>query len=104
MQKNNVKYFNVVKFFEQIVNSNSPSFIKSFCSNLNKDKIDEIKKYCKLFDIIGLYHKISYTLFTKDFLDTIKNYIKKKLPESGSNDELIGNLLLTLLNNESFWI
>ena len=46
-----------VKFFEQLVNSNSPSFIKSFCSHLNKDKIEEIKKYCKLFDIIGLYHK-----------------------------------------------
>ena len=43
-----------VKFFEQLVNSNSPSFIKSFCSHLNKDKIEEIKKYCKLFDIIGI--------------------------------------------------
>ena len=96
MDKNREIHFGI-KFFEQIVNSNSPSFIKSFCSNLNKDKIDEIKKYCKLFDIIGLYHKISYTLFTKDFLDTIKNYIKKKLPESGSNDELIGNLLDVLI-------
>ena len=86
-----------VKFFEQLVNSNSPSFIKSFCSHLNKDKIEEIKKYCKLFDIIGLYHKISYTLFTKDFLDTIKNYIKKKLSENSINDELIGNLLDVLI-------
>ena len=86
-----------IKFFEQLVSSNSPSFIKSFCSHLNKDKLEEIKKYCKLFDIIGLYHKISNTLFTKDFLDTIKNYIKKKLPGSSINDELIGNLLDVLI-------
>ena len=96
MDKNKDVHFGV-KFFEQIVSSNSPSFIKSFSSYLNKDKIDEIKKYCKLFDIIGLYHKISYTLFTKDFLDNIKNYIKKKLPESSINDELIGNLLDVLI-------
>ena len=96
MDKNKDLHFGV-KFFEQLVNSNSPAFIKSFCSYLNKDKINEIKKYCKLFDIIGLYHKISYTLFTKDFLDIIKNYIKKKLPESASNDELIGNLLDVLI-------
>ena len=86
-----------IKFFEQLVSSNSPSFIKSFCSHLNKDKLEEIKKYCKLFDIIGLYHKISNTLFTKDILDTIKNYIKKKLPGSSINDELIGNLLDVLI-------
>ena len=96
MDKNKEVHFGI-KFFEQLVSSNSPSFIKSFCSHLNKDKIDEIKKYCKLFDIIGLYHKISYTLFTKDFLDTIKTYIKKKLPESSINDELIGNLLDVLI-------
>ena len=96
MDKNREIHFGI-KFFEQLVSSNSPSFIKSFCSNLNKDKIDDIKKYCKLFDIIGLYHKISNSLFTKDFLDTIKNYIKKKLPESSINDELIGNLLDVLI-------
>ena len=96
MDKNRELHFGI-KFFEQLVCSNSPTFIKSFCSHLNKDKINEIKKYCKLFDIIGLYHKISYTLFTKDFLDIIKNYIKKKLPDSSINDELIGNLLDVLI-------
>ena len=96
MDKNREIHFGI-KFFEQLVSSNSPSFIKSFCSHLNKDKIDDIKKYCKLFDIIGLYHKISNSLFTKEFLDTIKNYIKKKLPESSINDELIGNLLDVLI-------
>jgi len=96
MDKNKDVHFGV-KFFEQLVNSNSPSLIKSFCSCLNKDKIEDIKKYCELFDIIGLYHKISYTLFTKEFLEQIKNYIKKKLPESSVNDELIGALLDVLL-------
>jgi len=40
---------------------------------------------------------VSHSLFTKEFLDTIKNYIKKKLPESSINDELIGNLLDVLI-------
>ena len=40
---------------------------------------------------------MSHSLFTKEFLDTIKNYIKKKLPESSINDELIGNLLDVLI-------
>jgi hypothetical protein len=64
---------------------------------LNKDKINEIQKYCKIFDILGLYHKISRTLFTSEFLDSIKKYIKKKLSNSSTNDELIGNLLDTLI-------
>ena len=96
MDKNREIHFGI-KFFEQLVESNFPSFIKSFCSYLNKDKIDDIKKYCKLYDIIGLYHRVSHSLFTKEFLDTIKNYIKKKLPESSINDELIGNLLDVLI-------
>ena len=86
-----------VKYFEKFVNSNSPTYIKNFNSLLNKDKVNEIINYCKIFDIIGLYHKISYTIFTPDFLDSIKKYIKKKLSESGNNDELIGNLLDVLI-------
>ena len=86
-----------VKFFERFVNSNSPIYIKNFNSLLNKDKINEIINYCKIFDIIGLYHKISYTIFTPEFLDSIKKYIKKKLSENSNNDELIGNLLDVLI-------
>ncbi len=96
MDKNREIHFGI-KFFEQLVSSHSTSFIKSFCSNLNKDKIDDIKKYCKLFDIIGLYHKISHSLFTTEFLDSIKKFIKKKLPNSEDNDEFIGNLLDVLI-------
>jgi len=86
-----------VKYFEKFVNSNSPTYIKNFNSLLNKDKVNEIINYCKIFDIIGLYHKISYTIFTPEFLDSIKKYIKNKLSENGNNDELIGNLLDVLI-------
>jgi hypothetical protein len=82
-----------VKLFEKLVNSNSPTYIKIFNLLLNKDKVNEIIYYCKLFEIIGLYHKISYTIFTPKLLDSIKKYIKKKLSGSGNNHELIGYLL-----------
>jgi hypothetical protein len=88
-----------VKFFEKLVISYSPMSIKSFISLLNKekDKTNDIIKYCKIFDIIGLYHKISYSLFTTDFLDSIKKFLKKKLSNDDDNDELIGNLLDVLI-------
>ena len=86
-----------VKFFERLSCSNSPMFIKNFTSALNKDKSSDINKFCKIFDIIGLYHKISYSLFSPEFLESIKKYIKKKLPSSGNNDELIGSLLDVLI-------
>ena len=85
-----------VKFFEKLVNSNSPTFIKTFSSLLNKDKDkkNDIIKYCKIFDIMGLYHRISQSLFIPEFLENIKKYIKKKVP---NNDELIGYLLDVLI-------
>ena len=86
-----------VKFFEKIVSSNSPSFIKSFNALINKDKINDIIKYCKIFDITGLYHRISYSLFTTDFLDTIKKLIKKKISNKENSGELIGHLLDVLI-------
>jgi serine/threonine-protein kinase ULK4 len=86
-----------VKFFEKIVSSNFKTFSKSFNNCINKDKTSEIIKYCKIFDITGLYHRISRILFTADFLDTIKKYIKKKITNSEINDGLIGNLLDVLI-------
>ena len=86
-----------VKFFEKLVSSNSPSFIKKFNSALNKDISNDINKYCQIFDIIGLYHRISHSYFSPEFLETIKIYLKKKVPKSGNNDELIGNLLDVLI-------
>jgi len=96
MDKNREVHLSV-KFFERIVSSNSPLFIKTFTSLLNKDKTNDIIKYCKIFDIIGLYHRISRSLFSADFLDSIKKYIKKKLSNSGNNDELMGHLLDVLI-------
>ena len=94
-----------VKFFEKLLNSNAPTFIKTLLSLLNKDlsknnsdKYNDILKYCKIFDNIGLYHKVSYNYFTKEFLTEVKEYIKKKLSSSANNaDELIGNLLDVLI-------
>jgi len=96
MDKNKEVHLSV-KFFERLVSSNSPALIKSFNSLLTKDKTNDIIKYCKIFDIIGLYHRISRSLFSQDFLDSIKTHIKKKLPNSGNNDELISNLLDVLI-------
>ena len=87
-----------VKFFEKVLNSYSPTFIKTFSSLLNKDKDkNDIIKYCKIFDIIGLYHRISQSLFSPEFLENIKKYIKKKVSNNGGNDELIGYLLDVLI-------
>jgi len=96
MDRKNVEVHISVKFFERLVKSNFPSLIKSFNSSINKDKTNDIITYCKIFDIIGIYHKISHALFTDEFLDLIKNYIKKKL-SNGNNDEIIGNLLDVLI-------
>ena len=41
-----------VKCFEKFVNLNSPYYIKSFKILLNKDKVNDIIKYYKIFDII----------------------------------------------------
>ena len=86
-----------IKFFERIVSSNSPIIIKTFISLLDKDKTKDIIKYCKILDIIGLNHRISRSFFTSEFLDSIKQYIKKKLSKKGNNDELMGHLLDVLI-------
>jgi hypothetical protein len=54
-----------VKFFEKIIVSNAPIFIKSFLDALNKnEKVSDIYEYCETFHIIGIYHKVSYKFFT----------------------------------------
>ena len=87
-----------VKFFEKSFCLNSPNFIQAFISAINKnDKMTDIYKYCETFDIIGIYHKISYAFFTPQLLNTIKDFITKKI-NSGSKDEnLIGALLDVLI-------
>jgi serine/threonine-protein kinase ULK4 len=83
-----------VKFFEKSLCNNSPIFIQAFLKALNKnDKMADIYKYCETFDIIGIYHKVSYTLFTPQLLYTIKDYIIKKVNSGNKDDNLIGALL-----------
>ena len=83
-----------VKFFEKSLSNNSPVFIQAFLKALNKnEKMSDIYKYCETFDIIGIYHKVSYTLFTPQLLYTIKDYILKKVNSGTKDDNLIGVLL-----------
>ena len=83
-----------VKFFEKSLSNNSPVFIQAFLKALNKnDKMTDIYKYCETFDIIGIYHKVSYTLFTPQLLYTIKDYILKKVNSGTKDNNLIGALL-----------
>ncbi len=83
-----------VKFFEKSLSNNSPIFIQAFLKALNKnEKMSDIYKYCETFDIIGIYHKVSYTLFTPQLLYTIKDYILKKVNSGTKDDNLIGVLL-----------
>ena len=97
MDKNREVHLSV-KFFERLVNSNSPMFIKKFISALNKDGADDIiNKYCQIFDIIGLYHRISHSYFSPELLESIKIYLKKNVSKNGNNEELIGNVLDVLI-------
>ena len=86
-----------IKIFEKLVSSNSPTIIKIYTSFLNRDKTNDIITYCKILDIIGLYHKISRFFFSSELLDSIKKYITKKLSISRNNNELIGHLLDVLI-------
>ena len=87
-----------VKFFEKKTVSYAPTFIQSFLNALNKNgNVSDIYKYCRIFHIIGIYHKVSYKFFTAQLLTNIKDYINKKM-NSGNNDEkLIGALLDVLI-------
>ena len=86
-----------VKFFEKMSVDNSKVFSKKFINQLNKDnKKDEIIMYCKLFETMGIYHRISNPLFTVDFLKQIMEYIKSKAGNK-NNNEIISNLINVLL-------
>jgi hypothetical protein len=87
-----------VKFFEKSLCSNAPSYIQAFVNSLNKNnKLAEIYKYCEAFDIIGIYHKISYAFFTPQLLNTIKDYITKQISSGSKDENLIGVLLDVLI-------
>ena len=87
-----------VKFFEKSLCSNAPSYIQAFVNSLNKNnKVTEIYKYCEAFDIIGIYHKISYAFFTPQLLNTIKDYITKQISSGSKDENLIGVLLDVLI-------
>jgi len=85
-----------VKFFEKMFNGINSLLAGTFINLINKDnKPDEIINYCKIFNIIGIYHKISTSLFKKDFLIAIVNYIKSK--NKNINEKILEGLFDTLL-------
>ena len=87
-----------VRFAEKSLSQNAPIFIQTFLNLLNKNgKLNEIYKYCQTFDIIGIYHKISYNFFTSQLLNIIKDYIIKKINNESFDDNLIGALLDVLI-------
>ena len=87
-----------VKFFEKSIALNAPIFIQSFLNALNKnEKVSDIYKYCETFDIIGIYHKVSYKFFTPQLLNNIKDYIYKKVNSGNKDQNLIGVLLDVLI-------
>ena len=87
-----------IKFVEKSLSKNAPIFIQTFLNLLNKNgKLNEIYKYCQTFDIIGIYHKISYNFFTSQLLNIIKDYIIKKINNESFDDNLIGALLDVLI-------
>ncbi len=96
IEKNNEIHM-AVKFFEKMSVDNSKVFSKKFINQLNKDnKRDEIIMNCKLFETMGIYHRISNPLFTVDFLKQIMEYIKSKAGNK-NNNEIISNLINVLM-------
>ena len=71
-EKNNFYYY--VKIFESFMvnycNKMSKYFISIFNNNNNNNN-NEIFSLLKIFHIISPYHKISYILFKKDFLEVL---------------------------------
>ena len=83
-----------VRFSEKSLSQNAPIFIQTFINALNKNgKISEINKYCQTFDIIGIYHKVSYNFFTPQLLHEIKDYITKIIKKEPHDENLVGKLL-----------
>ena len=90
----NKEIHRAVRFSEKSLSQNAPIFIQTFINALNKNgKISEINKYCQTFDIIGIYHKVSYNFFTPQLLHEIKDYITKIIKKEPHDENLVGKLL-----------
>ena len=97
-KEKNIEIHISVKFFEKNFNQNNIFFSKKFINLLNKNnKPDDIITYCKMFNIMGVYHIISTSLFTKDLLNSIINYLKIKGKILKGNELIIQNLYDVLL-------
>jgi len=93
----NKEIHQAVRFTEKALSHNAPLFIHTFSNSLTKNgKLTEINKYCETFDIIGIYHKISYNFYTPQLLYDIKDYLSKII--NSSSDKLDNNLIEMLLD------
>ena len=97
----NKEIHQAVRYTEKSLSQNAPVFIQAFSNALTKNgKLTEIYKYTETFDIIGIYHKISYYFFTPQLLYEIKDFINKKInvgKNNNNDDNLIGALLDVLI-------
>ena len=90
----NKEIHQAVRFTEKSLSQNAPIFIQSFSNALNKNgKLTEIHKYCQTFEILGIYHKISFYFFTPQLLHEIKDYITKLIKKEKYDSNLVGDLL-----------
>ena len=94
----NKEIHQAVRFTEKSLSQNAPVFIQSFSNALNKNgKLSEIHKYCQTFDILGIYHKVSFYFFTPQLLHEIKDYITKLIKTEKYDANVVGELLDVLI-------
>jgi hypothetical protein len=94
----NKEIHQAVRFTEKSLSQNAPVFIQAFSNALNKSgKLTEIHKHCQTFDILGIYHKVSFYFFTPQLLHEIKDYITKLLKGEKYDSNLVGELLDVLI-------
>ena len=77
LRKEKQQFYYYVKIFESFMISyckNIHKYFKSICENKNEDN-DELISLLKCFNTIAPYHKISYSLYNKEFLNSLLNII-----------------------------
>ena len=77
LRKEKQQFYYYVKIFESFMISyckNISKYFKTLCDNKNPNN-EEIISLLKCFNIIAPYHKISYSLYNKEFLNCLLNII-----------------------------
>ena len=88
LRKEKQNYYFFVKIFESYMIAYCKSLAMQFIKLISnqKENLNEIAAVLSSISIIGPYHKISYILNTKDFIETLL-----KLIRSSSNEDIISS-------------